>query len=159
MKRIVFLCCLFCSLFANSMRAASDTPFYLVVWTQGGPVYYAFEEQPVVNYDGAENFLVRTTKVEVQYPVADVQKFTLTEEMPTAIQQVAANDGFRFSGNAVSFTSLRPESAVRVYNPSGMLIGTVITSADGTAHLSLSELPKGIYVIKTEKFTHKIIKK
>lgn len=151
---------------ASCLVAVTDVQHYLVVWTNdGGKVLYPLNEQPSIKYDGDGNYIVRTSKVQVEYPVVDVRMFTLADtdnpdpDKPMDIPNVSIANGFNFSKGTVSFSSLRPGSLVCIYNTSGLMLASVTADEVGNASISLSDLPQGVYIIKTENITHKIIKK
>ena len=102
---------------------------------------YSFSEKPVVTYTDTGIHLV-TTKVEVDYPFANLEKFTFSDEASAidVLKTEMTNDD------------------VRIYNTNGVLLQTVKQN-DGAASFSTSELPKGIYIIKNGKTTYKITKK
>ncbi len=104
-------------------------------------VKYGFVEMPTVTYTDTGIHLA-TTKVEVDYPFANLEKFTFSDES-TAIDVL---------------TTERTNDDVRIYNTNGVLLKTVKQS-DGEASFSTSDLPKGIYIIKNGKTTCKIVKK
>lgn len=107
----------------------------------GVVVKYGFSEKPTVTYTDTGIHLA-TIKVEVDYPFANLEKFTFSDEA-TAIDVL---------------TMERTSDDVRIYNTNGVLLQTVKQS-DGAASFSTSELPKGIYIIKNGKTTYKITKK
>jgi len=152
---------------ASCLVTVTDVQIYLVVWTtDGGRVLYPLNEQPSIKYDKANNnYVVRTSTVEVEYPVADVRMFTLADtdnpepDKPMDIKNFISDRGFRFFDEVVSFSSLRPGSQVQVFNTSGVLHANMVVAEDGTASFNIADLPKGIYIVKTESITHKIIKK
>ena len=107
----------------------------------GTVVKYGFSEKPTVTYTETGIHLT-TTKVEVDYPYANLVQFT-------------------FSYEASAIDVLKTEMTnddVRIYNTNGMLLKTVKQS-DGAASFSTSDLPKGIYIIKNGNTTYKITKK
>ncbi len=108
----------------------------------GTVVKYGFNEKPTVTYTDTGIHLA-TTKVEVDYPFANLEKFTFSEEEATAIDVL---------------TTEMTNDDVRIYNTNGMLLKTVKQS-DGAASFSTSELPRGIYIIKNGKTTYKITKR
>ncbi|MDO5489386.1 MAG: Ig-like domain-containing protein [Bacteroidaceae bacterium] len=151
---------------ASCLVEVTGQQVYLVVWTQdGGKVLYPLNEQPSIKHDGNGNYVVRSSAVEVQYPVADVRMFTLADtdnprpDQPMDIPDVSSCHNFSYSDNTVRFSSLPLGSKVQVYNASGVLLRNYEVSDDGTASININDLPKGIYIIKTESITHKIIKK
>lgn len=142
-----------------------DVPLYLVVWTtDGGRALYPLNEQPAIKQkEGC--FTVRTSVMEVEYPVSDVRMFTLADsddpkpEEPMDLSGVMQDCGYAYDGEEVRFSSLRPGSKVSIYNVSGVLLLHVEVTSSGTANIPLGELPKGIYIIQSDSITHKIIKK
>ena len=151
---------------ASCLVEVTGQQVYLVVWTQdGGNVLYPLNEQPSIKFDGNGNYVVRSSAVEVQYPVADVRMFTLADtdnprpDQPMDIPDVSSRHNFSYSDNTVRFSSLPLGGKVQVYNASGVLLRNYEVSDDGTASININDLPKGIYIIKTESITHKIIKK
>ncbi|MCQ2244884.1 MAG: T9SS type A sorting domain-containing protein [Bacteroidaceae bacterium] len=107
----------------------------------GTVVKYGFSEKPTVTYTDAGIHLA-TTKVEVDYPFANLEMFTFSDES-SAIDVL---------------TTERTSDDVRIYNTNGVLLKTVKQS-DGAASFSTSDLPKGIYIIKNGKTTYKITKR
>ena len=151
---------------ASCLVEVTGQQVYLVVWTKdGGKVLYPLNEQPSIKFDGNGNYVVRSSAVEVQYPVVDVRMFTLADtddprpDQPMDILEVSSRNNFSFSDNIVRFSSLPQGSKVQIYNASGVLLRNFEVSDNGTASINIEELPKGIYIIKTESITHKIIKK
>lgn len=151
---------------ASCLVEVTGQQVYLVVWTKdGGKVLYPLNEQPSIKFDGNGNYVVRSSAVEVQYSVADVRMFTLADtddprpDQPMDIPDVSTRHNFSYSDNTVRFSSLPLGGKVQVYNASGVLLRNYEVSDDGTASININDLPKGIYIIKTESITHKIIKK
>lgn len=107
----------------------------------GTVVKYGFSEKPTVTYTDTGIHLT-TTKVEVDYPFANLDMFTFSDEASAidVLKTEMANDD------------------VRIYNTNGVLLKTVKQS-DGAVSFSTSELPKGIYIIKNGKTTYKITKR
>lgn len=109
----------------------------------GAVVLYAFSEKPVVTYTDEGIHLV-TTKVEIDYPMANLEKWTFEEgDAPVSVETITT------SGTA---------DDIRIYTTSGVLVKT-ISQSEGTASFSTADLPAGIYIIKNGKTTYKITKK
>lgn len=135
MKQILltlFLCCSAFSFAQNTLNVHQK---------DGAVVKYGFSEKPTVTYTDTGIHLV-TTKVEVDYPFLNLEKFTFSDEASAidVLKTEMTNDD------------------VRIYNTNGVLFKTVKQS-DGAASFSTSELPKGIYIIKNGSTTYKITKK
>lgn len=109
----------------------------------GVVVRYAFSDKPMVTYTDTGIHLV-TTKVEVDYPMANLEKWTFEEgDAPVSVETITT------SGTA---------DDIRIYTTSGVLVKT-ISQSEGTASFSTADLPAGIYIIKNGKTTYKITKK
>lgn len=107
----------------------------------GAIVSYAFSEQPLVTYTDEGIHLV-TTKVEVDYPMANLEKFTFSDD-PNGINEI------RTAGAT---------SDIRIYALNGKLLKTV-RQQEGAATFSTDELPQGVYIIKNGETTYKVTKK
>lgn len=105
----------------------------------GGVVSYAFSEKPVVTYSG-DILVLTTSKAEVQYPIADLSKFT-----------------FEDNGTGIIPTTIVCKEAgeTKVYDTAGMLVKTIASDQP----LLIDDLKIGLYIIKNNKTTYKIIKK
>lgn len=135
MKQILLILFLCCSVFSFAQNTLN------VHQKDGTVVKYAFSEKPVATYTTAGIHLA-TTKVEVDYPLANLEKFTFSNE-----------------ANAIDvLTTEGTGDDVHIYNTNGVLLRTV-KQTDGTASFSTSDLPKGIYIIKNGSTTYKIVKK
>ena len=135
MKQLLLALFLCCSLFCFAQNTLN------VHQKDGAVVKYGFSEKPTVTYT-EKGIHLATTKVEVDYPFANLENFTFSEEA-TAIDVL---------------TTEMTNDDVRIYNTNGVLLKTVKQS-DGAASFSTSELSKGIYIIKNGKTTYKITKK
>ena len=108
----------------------------------GGVVSYAFSEKPVVTYT-ADGIHLSTSKVEVDYPLSNLEKFTFEDGETDAVESVKAEG---IAGD------------VRIYSINGVLVKTVKQS-EGSASFSTADLPKGTYIIKNGVTTYKITKR
>ena len=138
--------CLLPLLLAFCIQGRCKSVQLVVHAKSGGEVSYALSEKPVVTYKG--DVLVLTTEsTTVEYPLADLQKFTF-EETADAVESVSMNQP-------------KGDGTVRIYNVSGILLRTIQPSENGgsDARFSTQDLPAGIYIIKQGTQTYKIRKK
>ena len=61
--------------------------------------------------------------------------------------------------NLLVVSSLNGEASVRIYTLDGKLVRKIRNTDNGTCRIDLSMLPKGIYLVKTDTITYKIIKR
>ena len=151
---------------AGDVRKFTFEPiYYFVAWlNDGSRTAYALGQHPVVTYTNGE-LLLSTQHEQVAYTAGDVRKFTFSAsdiscDAPTSVTS-PLEQGQQFSlqqGN-VHFSSCRAGSPISLYTLDGKLLQTVAADADGNARLVTGSSPAGVYIIKTETITHKIIKR
>ena len=129
-----------------------------MLWLKNGQfdVYHVATHPRIKHRDG--DFLIISDEVDIAYPVADVRKFTLAKditEFEDAIGRIPEDKEF----DDFSMNKARPGSMVSIYDMSGRKIASHTIGADGSLQYSLDGQPAGIYLIKTETTTIKIIKK
>lgn len=139
MKQALLLSCL--SLWLGTLTASAQNTLN-VHQKDGTVVRYAFSEKPTVTYT-AEGIHLVTTKVEVDYPMENLEKWTFSEVDYSGIDEIRT-DGIT--------------DEVFVYSLGGTLVKTV-SPTDGAATFSIADLPAGIYVIKNGNATYKITKR
>ena len=152
-KRLLLLLLLLSS--ATSLLAQTA----LVVHQKSGEVvYFSFSEQPKATYSGT-NLVLTTTKTTVEYPIANLLKFTFGD-MADGIEDVTdAKADVKIDNDAIIITGTKVSADVSVFNVSGVKVCTKKADADGNAAISTSNLPNGVYVVKSNNVTFKFIKK
>jgi hypothetical protein len=126
--------------------AAGHAQNTLYIWQQTGEVVsYAFSEKPRITYADT-NLILTTTKVQVEFPLSSVRKFTFNDVMiDDAIGTVRA--------------TLKDEGPLSIYTLGGVLVKTVPAEAGGRHTYSLDELPAGVYVVKSKTTSYKVVKR
>ena len=152
-------------LVASCKVVSLPIPIYLVAKTsEGAYISYPLEEHPVIMFD-ENNYIIKTMSMLIEYPFAFIDCFILSDTTtPNIDNSLSArcdwnSDKFKCDGNVVYFSSLCPESSVFIYDVNGRVIASAIVSHNGEAILNIGHLPSGVYIIKTNKITSKIIKK
>jgi len=103
-----------------------------------------------------ESMLVTGGSNDVTLSKSDIQSFTFNDVSAlTAPGQDGA--GVAFGGDALHFTGIGDNSAVKVYNAAGALVSTHIAS--GNFSLSLSSLSPGVYIVTVNGLSYKILVK
>ena len=140
--------------------------YYFVAWLNDGSRYaYALDEHPVVSYSDGE-LLLDTHTQRVAYSAAEVRKFTFSlsdissdgENPPAGVSSPESPQQFSQQQGNVYFSGCRAGSSISIYTLDGKLLQTVRADAIGNACLVTGTYPSGVYIIKTETITHKIIK-
>lgn len=128
---------------------------YIAVWQKNGSIAkYRLNTSPKVEYINGELWII-SREVEIGYPSSEVRKFTLGLDYN---EDPADIGGIRFD-KPYSFQQASPGSTLYIYDATGHLLRASTVGEDGTVGYSLESYPAGIYIIKTEKATIKILKR
>lgn len=119
---------------------------------------YLFRDKPVITYTESE-LVLTTTKVQVSFPIRKVTKFTF-EDVDAAVKPIEkAEATYNLSEEGVIITGAVPGSPVSVYSLDGKIITTFQIDTDGNLCFSIDEFPQGIYIVKSESVSFKLLKK
>ena len=141
--------------------------YYFVAWlNDGSRTAYALGEHPVVTYSNGE-LLLTTQQQQVTYVASDVHKFTISpsditcegQQPPTTGISTPQQPQLGIHNGDIHFSGIRAGSPINVYTLDGKLLHTTTTDDAGNATISIASHPAGVYIIKTETITHKIIKR
>lgn len=155
MRRILLLLCVAFFIFP---AMAQNT---LTIHQKDGQQFnFGFDDKPVITY--TDTYLVlKTTKTEVQYPLASLSKFAFTDVADAIIPIKQDGDAaqMELDGYTVCITGAKARINVLVMGPDGKTVGTYKTDSDGSVTFSIADLPQGLYIINSENLTCKILKK
>ena len=146
----------FISIAANAQNAVA-------IHQQDGQVaIFAISEKPVVTYSGSD--LVLTTKNNtMMYPIYMLKKISFDVELfsSSAIEDVEmkTNAQFSFQGGTLDISGATPGSLVLIYNINGFQIGKYKLDDRGCTSIPLQQLDMGVYIVKTNDFTFKFLKR
>ena len=153
---------------ASDVKKFTFTPiYYFVAWlNDGSRTAYALGQHPVVTYTNGE-LLLTTTQHQVAYTAGDVRKFTFSAgdiscdtQLPTSVASpLEQSQQFSLQQGNVHFSGCRAGSTITVYTIDGKLLHATTTDETGNATIDIASYPAGVYIIKTETITHKIIKR
>ena len=130
---IMLLLALLCS---TGVRAADETAPGIVVWmNDGNKVEVMFSDMPEFTYSDG-NVVLQTSRASLSWPLENVQKFTFGEVSTSGIKPIGLDFA---SGN------------IAVYDLNGKLVKSNINS--------ISELPRGVYIVKDGRVTTKVVRK
>ena len=124
----------------SSTGAWADNDAKIIVWlNDGNKSEVLFADMPELTYaDGYVSIQSNSPSTTLSWPIEDLQKLTF-ENTSTAIRDVKATGLDILSGN------------MSVYDLSGKMVKKQIKS--------LSELPRGAYIVKDGSVTIKVVRK
>lgn len=141
------------------LAAWADTVQCLVLTEANGTVSkFALKDAPVVTYSGSD-LLVSCSDQELTVALEGLV-WTFGEMEATLIDEVIGkqDDAARpqFSFGEARFEGLQPGSMVHVYSLDGKALSTVKADGDGRVSVSLGNLPRGVYILRTPTRSFKI---
>lgn len=132
----------------------------LIFQLDGTRIAYSFDEEPVISYHG--DYLVMTTaKTSVEYHLATLRKIALTNELKASvdIDEITTPDTeISFDDEGANVQGEKPGTPFYVFDMKGMKCDEGIIDSTGKANIRLSNLPNGMYIVKTQSTSFKIRK-
>lgn len=135
---LAFLCC------ASLGHAAGKA--LQIEFNDGNKAVYALAKQPTVTFDGPD-FTIKSTDAETSYPRADVKNFTFVN-VDAGVGTVGTTT-YTYSDNVFGCEGHQ----IEVFDLSGSHI------AAGVGSVSLTQLPAGVYVVRANNHSIKVVKK
>ena len=142
---------------ATSPEMETTDVQHLTIEVRGKPIIFALLEKPVITYQN-NLLVVATSKETVEIPVGDISSIVFSGTS-TAIHNLMSEGKPQVKGGLAYFSDLKPGTLVYVFTSDGKNIAKVKADYNGTAQVSLSDFPKGVYLLKAGKQTIKIINK
>lgn len=135
---------------------------YLVIEMNNSKQHsYSLSDKPVITFDNNRLF-IKTDKIELDYPIEDILKYYFTELDETGVEDIKNyTDKIHFIYTNPDFLSIEGvvgDADIKVYDISGRVCDVNSTKSDNCAKIELSTLHKGVYIIKVNNHSFKIIR-
>lgn len=131
----------------------------LIVHLQSGnKVSYVLEDKPVVTFEG-DKLHVQAAAVSDDHRLADVARFTF--DKASGLGEIAAGDRrITVNDNIVLLEGFTPGSSASIADMQGRVLVSTRMGDTGSASISVTDLPVGVYVVSTtDGKTFKLYKK
>lgn len=156
MKRFLLLMLLTVS---YSAMQADQVQTLIVQLKNGSQTAFFLKDKPQVTFDGP-NLKVTSTAGDTSFALSDVLRFTYAKKDPTGVdERVTDPTGVDFQGDVLVISQLKANGSVGIYALDGKLLRQLTAPHAGTYRLNLSELPSGLYLVKADNVTYKIMKR
>ena len=144
---------------AVGAEAQSTVKGIVIETATGERTEYALTETPKLTYDG-NTVTLTTTKVSVNFTATDIVKVVLTDICATDINDVESKpEQVQLLNEEVRMSGLSASETVSIYNVSGTLLSTCQASCNGDLTITLSNLSRGVYIIKANHQSFKVTRK
>lgn len=147
----------------SDSNTTSDVTTTLIVTTKDKTTHrFVLADNPKAFFDGTD-FRIVSAKADVSIPIESVQNFIYEKSSSTGIDDISIDFDptevdYRSDGTLV-ISQLKAGAQVSVYSFDGKMVRRLIADRTGTYRLSLSTLPQGVYIVKADKITYKIMKR
>ena len=145
---ILFLMCFCGSIMADQMLQ--------IVKADGQTHTINLNQEPVTSYkDG--NLVITTINATISYPLETVHKFVYISGS-SDIQDIKG-DRFEISrdGKFLTLSGLEKDTEAYLYSVNGMLMERIHVTASTSISINLESYPLGVYMIKVDGATYKIL--
>ena len=134
----------------------------LMVYTKDGTATsFVLMDKPQVRFEG-KNLHIVSKKADVTYAIADVLRFTYVKGTHIGIEDQADEHSaisYQENDGTLVLSQMKVNASVGVYTLDGKLVKELTTQRAGTFRLNLSTLPQGVYIVKADNLTYKLLKR
>ena len=141
-------------------RAQSGLP-RLVVWQKSGEkAYFDLNKLPETSFGGGV-LTIKSSSATISYQLSNIVRYTYENVTPTGIESMPSAYTVRISeyGEAVSFQNLKPGTTVRLYDLGGILLEQRTADDLGPLTITTENRPSGVYIVKANNETIKLLKR
>ena len=146
-------------LLALPIGMLADSQNTLVVKLKNGAeTTFFLKDKPNVTFEGTDLKVV-SNKETVTFALSDVLRFTYVKKDASGIDETVVDPTeVSYDGSVLVISQLKQGASVDIYSLDGKLVRQLKAHHSGTYRLSLSELPTGLYLVKADNITYKIMK-
>lgn len=134
------------------MSAEEVMPGITLCMRAGNKVSFTFSQRPQLSLKDTELVITTEEGGLVTYATDAVQRIVFEDEVVSAVHAatVKGDVSFALKQNNVYASGLSVGERIDVVGIDGKLQQSVVATSDGVAVVSLSSLPTGVYVVRTQ---------
>ena len=156
MKKLQLLLLMLLALPIGMLADSQNT--LVVKLKNGAETTFILKDKPNVTFEGT-NLKVASDKETVTFALSDVLRFTYVKKDASGIDEAVADPTkVSFENDVLVISLLKQGASVNIYSLDGKLLRQLKATHSGTYRLNLSELSKGLYLVKADNVTYKIMK-
>ena len=144
-----------------SLKAAEVKNALVVRLKDGTEVQFITSEKLTVTNNG-NDVVFKSTTATATYPRSNVTKFYFKTAVLNSVEKVQNEQRINFlmQSDYIMITSTEKLTKPMIYNINGMMLATSVNQiSNNSATISVSSLPRGIYIVTANKQSFKFIKK
>lgn len=162
LKNITALLLLFCSMFCPAAMLADDGVWRktIIVQTLDGSTMEYFIDKDTKVKVVEPNLIIETEGMQLSYELQSMKQVRYGKKfLPTGIHDLfpRGEQPFVQNNDKLYFNNLPANTQINIYTFDGKMIRS--ERHDGRAEISVTNLPSGVYFLKMNDETYKILKK
>lgn len=120
---------------------------------------FELEDMPVITVKGLD-LKVETNNADVTIPLKDIVRYYFKVNSITGIDEVNINqESLDYKNGILVMRGLKAGSVVSIYSLDGKLRQSITVPRDGFFRCSLASLQSGVYIVKANSLSYKIMKR
>lgn len=136
-----------------------DRKFLVVETKDHVKTTYMLARKPEVTFEGNDLRIV-SWDADVTYNLADILRFTYETQSVTGVSELRDEQAaVNYEDGQLVISGIKAGASVGIYSIDGKLVQQLTAHRSGTYRLSLSHLPQGVYIVKADNITYKIMKR
>ena len=140
-----------------ALNASAQNNATLVLWhADGTTTDVALYLKPRVVFDG-DLVRITSTILDMEYPKSNILRFSYTGK-GSSISNPQSEASFTRDGDRLIFHGIGSTDKVAVYNSDGLRVPVQLSAASDGVTLSISSIPKGVYVLSVNGKTSKFVR-
>lgn len=140
-----------------TLNASAQSNATLVLWhADGTTTDVALYLKPRVVFDG-DLVRITSTVLDMEYPKSNILRFSYTGK-GSSISNPQSEASFTRDGDRLIFHGISSTDKVAVYNSEGIRVPVQLSAASDGVTLSISSIPKGVYVLSVNGKTSKFVR-
>lgn len=157
MKRLLLIVSL--SIMAGKIKA-QNFPNTLVVWAKdGSSTICALKDLPIVSFTETD-LLISSQSAEYIFPLENMSRLSYNYDESSEIYDIKNEEkNIKINNNTIIFPSLKANNTISLFTANGTEIFKKLVSKNGSYSFSIDDLKPGVYLIKVNKSSYKIMKK
>ena len=137
-----------------------EPPTRLVVWLKNGDkAYFDLNTLPETSFGGGK-LTIKSSTSAISYQLGDVLRYTYDDNGASGIEEQPSAYSVKISeeGEDITFRNLKPGTIVKLFSLGGVLLEQRTAEGSKPLTISIQNRPSGVYVVKADHETIKLMK-
>lgn len=144
------------ALCAAFLNVRAEVKYLVVNLNDGTNAVFALTDNPVIT-NTSSSLQVKTAEKSIEVAFTDLKNYQLTDNGSGIFENVASEDSYRILNNIIYLNGLKAETAVSLFTLDGRLLTRANADADGHAHIDLSSISSGVFIVTYNNKAIKIL--